>query len=1418
MPLPQNGKPAALSKSKALEANLLASRLPVTLDPAFQPLLTIMGGREGLRESLEEFLTEVCHPYKNWAFILERGRQLAPGQFHLFRDHPLGPQGAALFLEVFLSPLGEPPDAAASALVRGQAVDVILLYLKEIIRQAGPRLAEFAGPLSLGLDGLAALPEADFLPVLLGSPSVEGLAGQWRDLDLPAGLRPSLDRLIARYLEQTYTHWLGQPDLAAWAREAFPDPAVAARLAPLWRPLAHGRLWALRRQAGELAARLAQDEDDQAAREALLALPGQAGLVEEFGRLPGQVAAAGAAEGQGGLWELLLLFHLLALPGLAVLHERFLVRVNRALAGVLASRPPVEVEDLLERAFATLAAQRASHPLTVLDSIVRMGAAVYAAGPGRLVDQFQNLVIRLGFETPQLAGVGADWQTRSNALHLANLRAWLALVELSPRRSKRLLSALIVNLALSGVFLRDTDLFPRDLTRFLNSGMQPVYYLAKQLCRLFPVYFNEIGAEGRLRDISTEVDELTGRRDRLIHFLRKQSHVESSPRTVELMEGVFEYWRTRDKSHLAELVPADVFAQIPASGPLVDGLHWLMTELYHAGLLTRIPDLLTVPPERLAGLLAEVRGGVSELDRQRLLLARELYQLLHAKYHTAWSGVESWLAESDPAHLPDRMPLKYALTREDPRRRLAGILDYLEELQEVILSEDSFPAREDIFHKRHIAADIPSMYGTYHEAKFDALSLSFRLENLANSLLGQIREGLDLRLITRTTLVEIHDLLRLLGRCLRLDGLNTHELSRQTDLLTQSLSVRGFSFTQYLDIFRGMEQAVKNLVHDHFDNPHHQQMAEALATLNLAQLSPRYRPPKGSLSPQELGSRVSEIFLRERIATSLGLQHLDLLITRIVGTISQQGHELPPERLRRLLNYDPDRAVTPLSPVHAEIEDPIYLGAKGLGLVRLTALGLPVPPGFVVSTEVFRAREVIADYPPANRHFRQLLESHLQALERKSGRIFGDPENPLVVSVRSGSSISQPGMLNTFLDVGLNRSIVEGLAGRPDTGPWFAWDSYRRLLQNLGMSAGLARDGFDAIMTSFKQKYGLPLKGDFQGEQMREVALAYARHLAERGVRVEEDPYEQLYQAVMGVFESWFSPRAASYRKIMAISDDWGTSATVQRMVFGNLSAAAGSGVLFTHNPDWSGDKLILWGDYTAGNQGEDVVGGLVATRALTRRQAEAENREPEQSLEAAFPAVYGRLRELARTLIYGHGYNPQEVEFTFEGSHPGDLWILQTRDMVLRERRSGLGFDPGQVSPELVVGHGIGVSGGALAGRIVFTLADIRHWREAEPDTPLILVRGDTVPEDIEEIFQADGLLTARGGATSHAAIVAHRLNKTCVVGVSQMICNETQETCTLGSLVLGPGEWISLDGLDGKVYRGKLGGGQASGGKEAI
>jgi pyruvate,orthophosphate dikinase len=1351
-----------------------------------------------LTDGLNTFLRELSHPYMNCRFVVAEARKYSLDYFHLFREHPRGPEAARVMLGILLHAVC----AAKTEEVQSDGIDGALLYVQKIITDAGAEFGQFRPVVVEAFEQLRGLPADAFTWLVRSYYPIKRVAAGFVERHFPGGEDcEALNRLLADTLEQTYAYWLSEPDPGEWFAREVEEECLPACEEPLFQAVAHDRIRAWRQALAEIQREL--PPGSRAAAERLIQLPDFRHFTEAYRALPQALMQSGGEGGRGYHLKLILLFHIMSVSGLAFIHEESLREINQTLTWIIVNENYRNIEKLIRKTFAILKQQSHAYPATALNCTLNMGKGVHATDDIDLVNFFIDRLIEFGFQAPMVRGIDDQWQIQVNPAHVLNIRAWLDLIKLNPKRSIRLLSALLIHVSLSGVLIRDIDLFPRDVTALLNAPIGPVYNLAKQLCRLLPVFYHDIGAEGRLREVSTRLDELSQRRDLLVHFLRKQSHVESSNQIIAFAEAVFQFWKTRDKSLLEMHLPPAIFEKIDSRGPHVDGLHRVMQSLVRKGLC--IPDdFLTLDPGGLRSLLGYVPGA-SDADVERACLAIEFYKLLCQKYNFSFVDVEHCLAQIRPEGLPELARLEQALAEENPKRRLGLLLDYLEILKGTITAATVFEIHEDIYQKRHITIDIPSMYGSYHEMKFDCLGLTLRVETLVNVLFENLVHDIDLSLITKATFVQVFDALTLFDRALRLDGMASAEFERQLEFLGDSLETRGVTLTQYVDIFKGFLQAVQNVINDCFHNVHGANLNRILAQLPVDALQPKYLSPGLRDDRERLQHRVSEIFFRDQIAACLGLQQLDLFLSRILSTLFQQSEKLSKENMHQLLLYDPHTAMVGIGELPRPAPGVILLGTKGLNLVRLSALGFRVPPGFIITTEIFRCRQVIENYPPAQRHFTDQINHHLARLEAASGKNFGDPANPLLLSVRSGSSISQPGMMDTLLNVGNNPEITAGMAARWKN-PWFAWDNYRRFLQSYGMLHELTRDDFDAIIADHKRRLGLPLKRLFSGEQMRQVALDYKRMIQDAGIKIVDAPHDQLYLAIRTVIASWESPKAQAYRRIMGISDDWGTAVAIQSMVYGNLSPQSGTGVIFTHNPRWSGEVLRLWGDFTTANQGEDVVSGLVRTMPISVFQQDIELRDTDVTLETHFPEIYLALKASARRLIDDHGWSPQELEFTFESPHADDLYVLQTRDMAMRESQSVLKFDFDANPRDRLLGHGIGVSGGAMSGRLVFSLEEIAAWRLREPQTRLILARADTVPDDIREIHAADGLLTGRGGLTSHAAVVAHRLGKTCVVGCGEMICHEKEKRCVFTAAVLNSGDPVSIDGHEGSVYRGMI------------
>lgn len=1046
-----------------------------------------------------------------------------------------------------------------------------------------------------------------------------------------------------------------------------------------------------------------------------------------------------------------------------------------------------------------------------------IGVAIGEVGNAEAADHLIEDVLSWRFQYPDIRGATDEWETVVNPFHLPNIRCWMRIIQSNPSLYERLAAALNVQLRLGGVHVADTDLFQRDVTRFLNADIRPIYFVAKQLLRAFPVYFNDVGAEGELRSVSTELDEICGRRDTLMHFLRKQSHAESSNRLVAFSRAVLAYWVTLDLSGLEPYLsvraldavrresewakgPHDVLLGLRVAldgGSGSDGDEGTAVESFVARLVARPPAELE---ESLAGL--EVPDGNDATGPRRVALLIRTHQLLSQKYSLAASDVGP--AVSD--HLPLDTRLRAAFAKAlgswqkhptpSARDRLLDVaLSVLEGLKAIVLDPALSTAEENLYQKRHIAAGIPSIYGNYNESKFDALGLSFRVEGLVARLLEDlVGEGIE-TYVTRDSLRVMAAAIRRFERALAADGVDSSNLAANLLLLESSLSSRSFTFHQYRNVFQFIVGSVIELSRTSVLS--HDQVLRTVLEHDPRQCEARCLSLDAT----------AEMVLREVLVGALGMQALDRYAAAALRRISTLAGRLSNRALTRMMNYDPERLVSPIHQAKPETDDQRTLGFKGLGLKQMAAYGHQVPEGFVLTTELFRVRPALS-YRPLYDDTIERVRAALGRLEREAGLRLGDPRRLLTLSIRSGAAVSMPGSMATFVDVGLNDDLAEALSRRPGF-EWAAWDSYRRFIQSWAMTVGVDRDFFDEIMTEFKTRYGIERKLDFTPEHMREVALTYKSRARDRGVRFIDDPFAQVVGCVKKVLESWDSPEATLYRKYLGIAPEWGTAVVVQRMVFGNLSRQSGSGVTFTHNPTEPHSRRVrLFGDFTARSQGEDLVGGLVYPLPISEAQrlGTPTYREVEHSLEKDYPSVYQALLAVARDLANVREFDPQEIEFTFESASGEDLYILQKRAMVQEQGPVRPYFDTSSPRFGSPVAVGTGVSGGAYSGRVAITNGHIEQLLKESPDDNIVLLRPDTVPEDLGMITQVCGLLTARGGSTSHAAVTAKRLGKTAVVDCRELDVIEHKNVAVLAGKKVKVGDWLSIDGRTGNIFRGQL------------
>jgi pyruvate,orthophosphate dikinase len=498
------------------------------------------------------------------------------------------------------------------------------------------------------------------------------------------------------------------------------------------------------------------------------------------------------------------------------------------------------------------------------------------------------------------------------------------------------------------------------------------------------------------------------------------------------------------------------------------------------------------------------------------------------------------------------------------------------------------------------------------------------------------------------------------------------------------------------------------------------------------------------------------------------------------------------------------------------------LGGKGANLAEMSKLGVPVPPGFTISTEIcsfYNESKSLPDW------VKEEVLVQLKEIEKQLGKEFGSAEKPLLLSVRSGARVSMPGMMDTILNLGLNDTAVEGLAKLSDN-PRFAWDSYRRFIQMYSnVVMGMNYSFLEVTMEDMKADKGIENDSDLAVEDLKILVSKFKEQVLDStGKAFPEDPMEQLWGAISAVFESWDSDRAITYRKLNDIDASWGTAVNVQSMVFGNMGEDSATGVAFTRNPS-TGDNHF-YGEFLINAQGEDVVAGIRTPQPVTKAEAEGTGMK---SLEEAMPEAFKTLVDIYQKLE-AHYKDMQDIEFTIE---QGKLWMLQTRtgkrtaraalkiacDMIdeklIDEKEALLRVDPASLDqllhPSLdpkatrtKLTKGLPASPGAVNGKIVFTSEEAEE--EEKKGEKVILVRTETSPEDIAGMIAAQGILTTRGGMTSHAAVVARGMGKCCVAGAGEADVDYAKELLRINSYELKKGDVITLDGSTGEVFLGEV------------
>lgn len=1360
-------------KSTALEANLAQTRYKdIFIPDDHKAFIELSSKYFGINKRASECITEYHHPLSNHTFVTENLRQMLIDDFWFYTRDDIPADALNVPLDMMQSLLKPEVD-------KKLRINIIntLLEFTDVVLSKSPSHSGYVAKVFAILD--ATFDDNKDCCILASK-----YLGRY--LDRAAhddAFRDEAMALVRKFLNENYHYWQESSKVEDWV------VSMAAILNQDESTMIVNEIGKPYFAMLDKSLKNAKTWDD------IMQLPNFEQIAEHF------VSAEKAFPHFINKFH--FVFYLLHIPGMESSRERLVWNMDRMLRDAVDELSQDELMPFIDTIFDLAQELRKNYMSAVLDFQLTLGKKIIdidKTEQKEIINYFEKKLIAFGFVSPGKVFVGEDWQLFVDDNHIKNIRVWLELIEYSQSLMEKLLSSLIVNLKLGGIFISDTDLFQREITKILNSNITPYYKKVKQLARIFPVYFNEIGAEGDIRNVTTNMDEISGRQDKLIHFLRKQVHTESNNTLIGLTLNVFKFWNDGDIEALRPLLPNNVYDSIDVNGDWFVHVHRITLQMGEMSCL-KPEDLLMLSRddyEKLIKSAAEklnLDQAIFERERARLMDIKDLYAFLREKY--SFESVNIFKSLRSFSYIPDEEidDFEKAYEAKDFGKSLKLIYSFMERLKTIIFNPAESEGWENIYHKRHIAIGIPSMYGTYRESKFEAMGLTFRLERVATQLLEKVVSSINLDYISERTLEQIYAILEYFREGLELDGITNQGLNSKLNMLRYSLTSRSFSFGQYVNIFQFIAEDVRRIIIKYFLKSYEYPLKVVI---------PQLFDPKGELDEKEtsaLISRKSEEFHRDLLSDAFLMQPLDNFLSRILKSLHVMESSLDQKLISDIMTYNSEMLVSPFWLKTPMMDNQVFIGNKAYNLKNLYLAGMPVPPGFVVTTETFRRNDTINTIPELRAEIHTMIQSYINELEGITKLKFGDAAAPLLLSVRSGTAISMPGAMDTFLNVGLNDELVENIA-KDERRAWSIWDSYRRLLQSWGMAKGIERDVFDDVINDFKQKNNVKQKMELGIGQMRELAASYKKVLEANNVVFEDDPFKQLIECINMVFDSWNSQRALAYRRHLGISENWGTAVIVQQMIFGNLSATSGTGVVFTQNPHRERPGVHLYGDFTMRSQGEDIVGGLVKPLPIGETQRKSANLEG-PSMQTSLPEIYKKIYSIAQELTENLGYSPQEMEFTFESDKAEDFHILQIRDQDLKPEDVTSAFvnSPDEMQQ---IGRGMGIGGGAMNGMVAFGEDDIKMLHKKHKNGNVILIRPDTVPDDIGMIFDCDGLLTARGGATSHAAVTAVRLGKVCVVSCDGLDVDDDEHCCKLNGVELHIGDKIAIDGNLGLVYLG--------------
>ncbi len=1005
--------------------------------------------------------------------------------------------------------------------------------------------------------------------------------------------------------------------------------------------------------------------------------------------------------------------------------------------------------------------------------------SVFHSGSDGLIARYADILTAIPVPAPKVREISAEtWAEVVNPLHLERLEQFMDILQFGDGRFRNVLVHVIANLYISGVFIPDDRLFQRRISGYLNSPAVRADFLLNYLfLQKLPVYFNEVGAVSAIRDYSTEIDSWAN--DPVLYFVRKQVHVNASNYNVRLIEKIIESWVFNDASILRNSVPPDVYANLN-------------------------PALL----ERYSGAIRPFFESLGVLDSrglhiEKLLHIREQEFKLQARY-----GQMDEIADKVTliCRLYQEIVKKYSLMGKERERdsddgsMLREGLGSLKNLAHTILDPGKTVPRESLYFKRHIAFGIPSVLGTYHETKFDALGDFFRLDAGIRVYLEKAISEIEApgQNVTKAKAGSWLRILPAACELLALHGLESMQIKEFARLIEQN----PLRLSQVSDVLRMWQKELAWIV-GFFNRTFQKPVADILRNFPKEDL-PDHLMHLDAAAPDFI-NEAADIIIRDMIAGVPGLMEADRIIERLLTvfqtTIDNSGDDRINEDMAEegRVYFDiyemSDQEAMKLAPV---------LGGKAKNLVYLHNRGFRIPAGVVLPAKL---RLVSAGQVNPSR-LDAILEESVRSIENRTGRFFGGQANPLFLSVRSGSYISMPGILETILYCGMNRKTVHGFI-KATNDPRLAWDSYRRFIEHYSASVlGLGISVFDQIRNQLLNERGLTRLEAVQAGDLQTLVERYERAIGRAGLTIPEDVYEQLRQCVHAVYASWSSNRARQFRKATKASEHWGTSVALMQMVYGN-AAGSGASVFFTRNPFTL--EQGIYGETRETATGDDLVHGRHLNRPLSKKQAASQKNElSRKSLEETELDLFDLHQRLAKDIEQAMGGLPQEVEATYVGQPDGKktIFVLQTRRMEFDIGRAAK-FDEICAMESRIIARGIGAHGGALSGVATFArTADDAARLQKETGMPVILLRTTANTDDVSLMPAIRGIITSAGGVTSHASVLAQKFDINAVVGCSGMLIGTDEESepyARLDGTTIKEGSLISIDGSSGLVFSGR-------------